>query len=48
VAALRFNWDPKKAKQNVEKHGVAFEEAEMTSTPCKSTIRTSRSGRSAF
>jgi uncharacterized DUF497 family protein len=26
--ALRFTWDPKKAKQNVAKHGVSFEEAE--------------------
>jgi len=28
VAALRFAWDPKKARQNVEKHGVSFEDAE--------------------
>lgn len=24
---LRFEWDPNKAKTNVEKHGVSFEEA---------------------
>ncbi len=24
---LRFTWDPKKARTNLEKHGVAFEEA---------------------
>ncbi len=23
-----FNWDPKKAEQNLRKHGVAFEEAQ--------------------
>jgi uncharacterized DUF497 family protein len=28
VAALRFTWDPKKAKQNAQKHGVSFGEAE--------------------
>lgn len=26
--ALRFIWDPKKARSNLRKHGVAFEEAE--------------------
>ncbi len=24
---LRFDWDPKKALQNLEKHGVSFDEA---------------------
>lgn len=24
---MRFEWDPRKAKQNLEKHGVSFEEA---------------------
>lgn len=24
---MRFGWDPKKAKRNLEKHGVSFEEA---------------------
>ena len=24
---LRFEWDPNKAKTNVEKHGISFEEA---------------------
>ena len=24
---MRFEWDPEKAKQNLEKHGVSFEEA---------------------
>ena len=24
---LRFNWDPEKARSNVHKHGVTFEEA---------------------
>jgi len=24
---MRFEWDPKKAKRNLEKHDVAFEEA---------------------
>jgi uncharacterized protein len=24
---VRFDWDPKKAKQNERKHGVSFEEA---------------------
>jgi len=24
---VRFEWDPKKAKQNLKKHGVSFEEA---------------------
>ena len=24
---MRFTWDPKKAKSNLQKHGVAFEEA---------------------
>jgi uncharacterized DUF497 family protein len=28
VAALRFAWDREKAKRNLEKHGVAFAEAE--------------------
>jgi hypothetical protein len=26
--AVRFEWDPKKAKANLAKHGVSFEEAE--------------------
>ncbi len=25
--ALKFTWDPTKAKSNLEKHGVSFEEA---------------------
>ena len=25
--SLKFEWNPKKAKQNIEKHGVSFEEA---------------------
>ncbi len=25
---LRFSWDPRKAKSNLQKHGVSFEEAE--------------------
>ena len=24
---MRFDWDPKKAKSNLKKHGVSFEEA---------------------
>jgi len=24
---MRFEWDPRKAKKNLEKHGVSFEEA---------------------
>ncbi|WP_373500763.1 BrnT family toxin [Desulfococcus sp.] len=24
---MRFEWDPEKAKRNLEKHGVSFEEA---------------------
>ncbi len=24
---LRFEWDPNKAKTNIEKHGIGFEEA---------------------
>ena len=24
---MRFEWDPKKAKRNLKKHGVSFEEA---------------------
>jgi len=24
---LKFEWDPQKAKSNIEKHGVSFEEA---------------------
>lgn len=28
MGALRFTWDPKKAKSNLKKHGVAFEEAQ--------------------
>lgn len=24
---MRFEWDPKKAKQNIGKHGIAFDEA---------------------
>ena len=27
MEALRFVWDPKKARANLNKHGVAFEEA---------------------
>jgi uncharacterized DUF497 family protein len=26
---MRFEWDPLKAKTNLEKHGIAFEEAEL-------------------
>ncbi len=25
---MKFTWDPKKAKSNLQKHGVSFEEAE--------------------
>ena len=28
MSDLRFVWDPRKAKENERKHGVAFEEAE--------------------
>jgi uncharacterized protein len=28
VRALRFSWDPNKARSNERKHGVSFEEAE--------------------
>lgn len=28
VDDLRFDWDPAKARQNVRKHGVAFDEAQ--------------------
>lgn len=28
MTELRFEWDPKKARTNQEKHGVSFEEAE--------------------
>jgi len=28
VAGLRFEWDPKKNRENQRKHGVSFEEAE--------------------
>lgn len=28
MKAIRFEWDPDKAKLNIEKHGVSFEEAE--------------------
>jgi uncharacterized protein len=24
---MRFEWDPKKAKQNIQKHGISFDEA---------------------
>ncbi len=27
ISCVRFEWDPKKAKSNVAKHGVSFEEA---------------------
>ena len=27
---LRFEWDPNKAKTNIEKHGISFEEATKT------------------
>jgi len=27
MKGLRFIWDPKKAKRNLKKHGVTFEEA---------------------
>jgi len=27
MKGLRFIWDPKKAKSNLKKHGVTFEEA---------------------
>jgi uncharacterized DUF497 family protein len=27
---LRFVWDPRKAKENVRKHGVSFEEAQTS------------------
>ncbi len=28
MKTIRFEWDPEKAKLNVEKHGVSFNEAE--------------------
>ena len=28
MAELRFEWDPRKAAQNLRKHGVSFSEAE--------------------
>jgi hypothetical protein len=28
VGELGFSWDPKKARSNIEKHGVSFEEAQ--------------------
>ena len=28
MAELRFEWDTRKAKSNLQKHGVSFEEAE--------------------
>jgi len=28
--ARRFEWDPQKAKANLAKHGVSFEQAELT------------------
>jgi uncharacterized DUF497 family protein len=28
VSGIRFEWDPRKAAENLRKHGVAFEEAE--------------------
>jgi len=28
VAGLRFEWDPKKSRENQRKHGVSFAEAE--------------------
>jgi uncharacterized DUF497 family protein len=28
MAELRFTWDPAKARTNVNKHGISFEEAE--------------------
>jgi uncharacterized DUF497 family protein len=51
VAALRFTWDREKAKRSLEKHGVAFAEAETVfydEHALKSTIPTNRSGKSAF
>jgi len=30
MRALRFDWDPKKAKANLKIHGVSFEEAQST------------------
>jgi len=28
MSAPRFNWDPAKARENLRKHGVSFEEAQ--------------------
>jgi len=28
MSQIRFEWDPRKAKSNAQKHGVSFEEAE--------------------
>jgi uncharacterized DUF497 family protein len=28
MSEIRFEWDPRKARSNAEKHGVSFEEAE--------------------
>ncbi len=47
---MRFEWDPKKAKRNLEKHGVSFEEAAtafgdpQSSRPSIPTIRTRKTG----
>jgi len=32
MANLEFEWDPKKNSSNIEKHGVAFEEAKTAFT----------------
>ena len=28
MSALRFDWDPAKARENLRKHGISFEEAQ--------------------
>ncbi len=28
MASIRFEWDPRKAAANVQKHGISFDEAE--------------------
>ena len=36
---LRFAWDPKKARANIDKHGVSFEEARSVFYCSESTRR---------
>jgi hypothetical protein len=36
---MRFEWDPKKARSNLSKHGVSFEEASTTFADPQSITR---------